>query len=354
MQNNQHKFLIIGLLLLAIITVAGALVVLNQDDNESANAQANTPVAHQDDNGETTEAPFFSGERALDNAEMIMDFGPHVTGSDEILMLGDTIIERLEAANWEVVTVEFEHDAEGVIFPVRNIIAMKGDGPITMLASHYDSRMNADNDPNIDNHTLPVPGANDGASSSAALLEFADVIDEHYELNEQVWLVFFDAEDNGRVPGWNWIEGSRYMANNLEAELGVTPDDFRLMILFDLIGERDPIDADDEALVNGQRFPQEGNSLSNAPEQTAAIWAVAAELGYIDVFVPEPRGSITDDHVPFIERGIPAVDIIDLDYPSWHTIGDTIDKLSAESLGRVGEVVEIYLLRTDVIEEITE
>jgi len=283
-----------------------------------------------------------------------MEFGPHVTGSDEIIMVGDAIIEQLEAANWEVVTVEFDHDAEGIIFPARNIVAMKGDGPITMLASHYDSRMVADNDPNPDNHNLPVPGANDGASSSAALLEFAEVIDEHYVLNEQIWLVFFDAEDNGRVPGWNWIEGSRYMAANLETELDVTPEDFRLMILFDLIGERDPVGVEDEGLVNGQRFPQEGYSITNAPEQTTAIWAIAAELGYEDVFVPQPRGNITDDHVPFIERGIPAVDIIDLDYPSWHTIGDTLDKLSAESLGRVGEVVELYLLQTEVIEAIAE
>jgi hypothetical protein len=350
MLTKQRLFLI-GILLIAIAVVIGVLVVVNDDEDNPVNSQNHTPVAGADNRDAE---PFFSGDRALDNAEMIMDFGPHVTSSDEILMLGDAIIERLEAANWEVVTIEFEHDAEGVIFPARNIIAKKGEGPITMLASHYDSRMVADNDPNPDNRNLPVPGANDGASSTAALLEFADVIDEHYELNEQIWLVFFDAEDNGRVPGWNWIEGSRYMANNLEAELNVTPEDFRLMILFDMIGERDSNGVEDEGLVNGQRFPQEGYSISNAPEQTMAIWAIAAELGYEEVFVPEPRGNITDDHVPFIERGIPAVDIIDLDYPSWHTIADTLDKLSAESLGRVGEVVELYLIQTEVIEAIAE
>ncbi len=352
MQAKQ-KNILIGILLLGLIILAATLILSNNNDNNNAAKAQDDPTPDNTDSV-PTEPPFFSGDRALEYAEMIMEFGPHVTGSEEILLVGDAIIEQLEADNWEVVTVEFEHVAEGVAFPVRNIIAMKGEGPITMLASHYDSRMLADNDPDPENRDLPVPGANDGASSSSALLEFATIIDEHYELNEQIWLVFFDAEDNGRIPGWNWIEGSRYMANNLEAELDVTPEDFRLMILFDLIGERDPEGTDDEGLVNGQRFPQEGYSLSNAPEQTEAIWAIAAEQGYEEIFVPEPRGNITDDHIPFIERGIPAVDIIDLDYPSWHTIGDTLDKLSAVSLGRVGEVVELYLLETEVIKVITE
>lgn len=351
MQAKQ-KNILIGILLLGLIGLTTTLILSNDNNNDAAKAQDDLTPTHTD--SDPTEPPFFSGDRALEYAEMIMEFGPHVTGSEEILLLGDAIIEQLEAHNWEVVTVEFEHVAEGVAFPARNIIAMKGEGPITMLASHYDSRMRADNDPDPANHDLPVPGANDGASSSSALLEFATTIDEHYELNEQIWLVFFDAEDNGRIPGWDWIEGSRYMANNLEAELDVTPEDFRLMILFDLIGERDPEGIEDEGLVNGQRFPQEGYSLVNAPDQTEAIWAIAAELGYEEIFVPEPRGNITDDHVPFIERGIPAVDIIDLDYPSWHTIGDTLDKLSAVSLGRVGEVVELYLLETEVIKVIIE
>ena len=210
----------------------------------------------------------------------------------------------------------------------------------------------ADNDPNADNHRQPVPGANDGASSSAILLEFGDIIDQHYELGEQVWLVFFDAEDNGRIPGWNWIEGSRYMANNLD-EFGVTPDDFRLMILFDLVGEKDLDDYDEDnpqrENAGQQEFPQEGNSASNAPEQTQAIWDIAATLGYEDVFLPWVRGPITDDHVPFLQQGIPAVDIIDLDYPYWHTVDDTLDKLSPTSLERPGQVVEIYLSQVNTI-----
>lgn len=298
--------------------------------------------------------PYFDGERAYAHAEELMEIGgPHVTGSPEILAVGDAIIAELEANGWEVMTQEFIHVAEGVEFPVRNIIAKRGEGPITMLASHYDSRLFADEEPTEDGRMMAVPGANDGISSTSVLLEFSYIIDQHYDIDGQLWLVFFDAEDNGRIPGWDWILGSRYMAENLETDFGVGPDDFNMMILFDLVGEKDLDDYEegDPAAegANQQEFPMEGYSYNNSPEIVEDIWTIAADMGYADTFLQRQRGPITDDHLPFIERGIPAVDIIDLDYPFWHTLGDTIDKLSPQSLERPARVVEVYLTQQSIL-----
>lgn len=344
--------------LLACMVVALAIVLRQADSNEpkSVRAQENTPVA-TDEVGNTP--PFFDGERSLEFVEMQIEFGIRPVGSEALKLTGDAMIETLEAAGWEVVTQEFEHDAQGQIFPVRNIIAKRGEGPITMLAAHYDTRMIADNDPDPLLHGDPVLGANDGGSGAGVLLEMAEMVNDHYEIteNNQVWLVFFDAEDNGRIPGWDWIIGSRYMATHLD-ELGVAPEDFNLMILFDMVGEADTdreyIGFDLGSEKVGQRFYFEGNSTNHAPEQTAAIWQVANELGYAEQFVPQVRYTMIDDHMPFIEQGIPAVDIIDFDYPYWHTTADTLDKLSAVSLDRVGSVVEMYLNQTGVLQVKTD
>lgn len=348
----KQRKLISGILIFMLVVAGIKLLVISGGEHQAAIAQNDETTTPRPPR---TEPPFFDGNRALANAEMVLEFGPRVTGSEAMKQAGDAIIERLETAGWEVVPYEFVHVVDGIEYPVRNIIAKRGEGPITMLGSHYDSRIWSDFDADVNNHQTPTPGANDGGSSTAVLLEFADVINEHYDLNEQVWLVFFDAEDNGRIPGWDWILGSRHMADNLES-LGVTPEDFRLMILFDLVGESDATESENPTGDDGlfftmeQIFPQEGNSLNSAPQQTQEIWNIAAEIGLVDIFVPQAGGPIIDDHLPFIERGIPAVDIIDIDYPFRHTTEDTLDKLSPTSLARAGQVVEIYLARTNVMQ----
>jgi len=132
-----------------------------------------------------------------------------------------------------------------------------------------------------------------------------------------VWLVFFDAEDNGRIEGWDWILGSRAFVEEVE----VSP---RAMVLVDMIG-----DADLNIYLE-----------KNSDEKIRAeIWLTAEELGYGDQFINEEKFSMLDDHTPFLEKGIPAVDIIDFDYPYWHTVSDTTDKVSAESLHAVGDTL---------------
>jgi Zn-dependent M28 family amino/carboxypeptidase len=153
----------------------------------------------------------------------------------------------------------------------------------------------------------------------AVLLELARTLPED---SVPVWLAFFDAEDNGRIQGWDWILGSRAFVDSVSAQP-------QQMILLDMVGDSD------------LRIPMEGQS---DPDLRVSIWATAARLGHNNVFVPELGGAILDDHVPFLEAGIPAVDIIDVDYPYWHTTADTPDKLSSESLQIVGDVLWTWLV----------
>jgi len=153
-------------------------------------------------------------------------------------------------------------------------------------------------------------------------LELARTLDLE-ETPREVWLTFFDMEDNGggAIAGWDWIVGSTYMAENLQ----IMPE---AMVLVDLVGDAD------------QQLYYEGNS---DPALRAMLWEIAADLGYGDAFIAELRYTMIDDHVPFAERGIVAVDIIDFDYPYWHTVEDTADKASAESLERVGRTIAVWL-----------
>jgi glutaminyl-peptide cyclotransferase len=294
------------------------------------NAQTHITTAQE------TPTLYFSGEDAIGYVEMQLSFGLRPVGSPALEQTRQAMIAELEAEGWEIVIQSFEHNAEGTSYEVKNVIAKKGTGKITIIGSHYDSRLLADNDPDANKHTEGVMGANDGASSTATVLELANVIDDNYTLaaDKQIWLVFFDAEDNGHIPGWDWIQGSRYMAEHLD-ELGVTATDIEFMILLDMIGE-----------AEGQEFRLEANSLNSAPAESVALWQYAGMLGYADHFAPIERGPIIDDHLPFIEQNIKAVDIIDLNYPYWHTTQDTIDKISADSLERVGRVVELFLIKS--------
>ncbi len=258
----------------------------------------------------------FEGERAYGDVLAQMAIGPRMTGTPGGVAAGDLIAAELEAAGWTTELQPFEYMAT----PARNVIgrANVGEGPIIILGAHYDTRRVADQD--LERPTDPVPGANDGASGVAVLLELARTLDLD-NVPYEVWLAFFDAEDNGRLDGRDWIAGSRYMADNLT----VAPE---AMILVDMIGDAD------------QQLYLEGNS---DPVLAAKLWTTAANLGYGQHFIPMLRHTMIDDHIPFKNLGIPAVDIIDFDYPYWHTTADTADKVSAASLERVGRTLEAYL-----------
>ncbi len=253
----------------------------------------------------------FDGSRAYEDVKAQVALGSRSPGTQGHLQTQEFIRAELESAGW---LVEYQ-DSERMGHPIRNIIAKRNDAsPQIVLGAHYDTRFVADNDPDLKKRDQPVIGANDGASGVAVLLELARSLPKD---SVPVWLVFFDTEDNGRVAGWDWILGSRAFAE----EIKIQP---RAVVVVDMIGD---------ANLN---IYLERNSDKTI---RAEIWSTAAKLGYADKFINEEKYSMEDDHTPFLEKGIPAVDLIDFDYPYWHTTQDTADKVSAESLGAVGDTL---------------
>lgn len=258
----------------------------------------------------------FDGLRAYEDVKTQVAFGPRIPGSEGHAEIREWMRAELESAGWEVEVQASERLGN----PISNLVAMRSDAnPQIVLGAHYDTRIYADNDPDVANHTKPVPGANDGASGVAVLLELARSLPDDIS---NVVLVFFDAEDNGRIDGWDWILGSREFAENITFR----PE---AVVIVDMIGDAD------------LNIFKERNSDS---ELTDEIWAVADGLGYGAQFIPEYKYSMLDDHTPFLEAGLPAVDIIDFDYPFWHTVQDTPDKVSAESLAAVGQTLWVWIV----------
>ncbi len=259
----------------------------------------------------------FDGQRALADVEAQVAFGPRTPGSSGHAQVQEWMRAELSGAGWE----SRVQSAERLGHPIQNVIAYRGnEAPSIIIGAHYDTRMVADNDPDPAKKLEPVPGANDGASGVAVLLELARVLPEN---TVPVWLVFFDAEDNGRIEGWDWILGSQAFVEELEHR----PE---AAVIVDMIGDAD------------QNIYIERNSN---PALVDEIWGIAAELGFQDSFISTPKYSMTDDHTPFLQAGIPAVDIIDFDYPYWHTTADTVDKVSAESLEAVGRTLQEWITR---------
>lgn len=284
----------------------------------------NTSCSASNETAQTTVVPtkpteqFFNGQRALADIEQQLSFGPRTPGSPGAAEIVSWLETELTLAGWSVDLQLAEQQG----FPIRNVIASRGEGhPWIILGAHYDTRIYADQDTFAEKRTEPVPGANDGASGVAVLLELARVLPADFQ--GQIWLVFFDAEDNGGIQDRDWILGSRAFVNTLPD--GNQPD---MAVIVDMIGDREL-----------EIFLERSSDL----EIAAAIWAQAAELGYLKAFNPLPKYRMIDDHTPFLEAGIPAVLLIDFDYPYWHTTEDTLDKVSASSLQSVGDTLEHWL-----------
>jgi len=296
MNLKSSRRIIIVVLLVAVVAV-GLLAYLRVPEERQA-----TPDE-------------FSGLMALEYAEAQMAFGPRPTGSDVNRKTGDYILDELERQGWQTETQEFTYHET----LVRNIIgkAALGRGPVAIVGAHYDTRMRADRDPI--NPDAPVPGANDGASGVAVLLELAHSLTIN-RLRNELWLAFLDAEDDGGIEGWDWIVGSTYMAEHLT----IIP---QAMILVDMVGDKD------------QQIYMDRNS--DRP-LSIELFQMATNLGCGQRFIPELKYAMIDDHIPFARHGIPAVDMIDFDYPYWHTTADTIDKISPDSLEAVGRTLENF------------
>jgi glutaminyl-peptide cyclotransferase len=264
-------------------------------------------------------AAVFSGRRAMSHARQLMRLGPRIPGSAASAQARDYISDQLRREGWDVDVQQFAYGGVAL----GNVIATRGEGPIVIVGTHYDTRPIADRDP--DDRTVPVPGANDGASGTAVLLELARVLDAEATEGMQVWLAFFDAEDSGDIMNWEWAVGSRTLAQRLVNQPGNRPE---YVIIVDMIG------------AANQTIHYEWSSSLWLQER---LFALAADMGYGDMFVPTYKHHVIADHTPFLQTGVEAVLLIDFDYPYWHTQRDTLDKLSAESLQRVGRLLQAWL-----------
>ncbi len=253
----------------------------------------------------------FDGARAYADVKTQVAFGPRIPGTAAHARTVDWIKSQLEAAGWRV---EIQQ-SQSMGHPVQNIYAYRTDAtPDVLIGAHYDSRIWASRDPDPAKQKQPVPGADDGASGVAVLLELARTLPSN---SVPVSLVFFDAEDNGEIPGWDWLLGSKAFVANMK----VKP---KQMILLDMIGQEN------------LSIPMEGYS---DPTLSNSIGSTAAKLGYGNIFIPHVKYDIEDDQLPFVNAGIPSVDIIDIDYPYWHTTSDLPEHVSERSLQLVGEVL---------------
>jgi hypothetical protein len=258
----------------------------------------------------------FSGDKALAHVQRLVDFGPRPPGSEAIEKSRRYIEDQLRGFGWQVTRQAFTDDTpRGKVEFVNLIARFPGNAaPQFLLSSHYDTKT-------FD--TIKFVGANDGGSSTGLLLELARVIGRHPNLAAKLELVFFDGEEAyDHFSETDGLYGSRYFAKHLGGS-----GQFRGGVLFDMVGDRS-LDV---------TLP------ADSPAQMARdIFAAAEALKLRSYFTYLDREMI-DDHSPLNAIGIPTIDVIDFDYSWWHTAGDTMDKLSAQSLQTVGAVALYYL-----------
>lgn len=273
----------------------------------------------------------FDGQSAFGYVVSQVDLGPRVPGTEAHRKMGDWLdsllrqrADTLMVQSWKHVTVARD------TLPLRNFIARfnpAAEKRILLLA-HWDSRPVSDSPLSRDS-TKPVLGANDGGSGVALLLGVADVL-KRAPPPVGVDLLFVDGEDYGdftKSPA-DVLIGSRYYGAHQPP--GPQP---LYAVLFDLIGDKD------------LQIYQEGNSLVGAPEVVELVWDTAKDLGYGGYFIASPKHTLIDDHLELQKAGIRAIDVVDFDYPAWHTQYDTIDKVSPASLQVVGDVAVALVRR---------
>jgi len=268
------------------------------------------------------ETVLFNGGRAFEDLKRIVAFGPRPSGSPALAETRQYILQQLRRAGLEAEEDKFVAATPAGSLPMSNLIVkLPGTRPqVIIIGGHYETKRFAQ---------FRFVGANDGGSSAALLLEMARVLRQRKN-TFTIWLVFFDGEE--ALVEWSpsdGLYGSRHLAARLTADgrLGRV----RAMILVDMIGD---------ARLNVQR------DLNSTPWLSDLAFDIAQRLGYARFF-SGTASAFQDDHLPFVNAGVPAVDLIDFDYGPggsyWHTPADTVDKCSPASLTIVGRVVMALL-----------
>ncbi len=285
---------------------------------------------------EQSPALAFSGDTAFDWLERQVALGPRVPGTTGNRQLQQLILKTAKDLGFTATTacLEINDPLSGDEIEICNLVVtipavQSGAASVgrLWLGAHFDTRPISDRDPDPTRQGLPVPGANDGASGTAILIHLMELLNKQAPPTE-VNLLFFDGEDSGPAgdPG-GFCLGSRHLAESWQdfgsPLSGPAP---RGLVIVDMVGEA------------GVQIPMEGYSLEYAPDWTALVFERAAMLG-LPGFIPAPGRPVYDDHVPFLAQGIPAVDLIDFEFPQWHTTGDIPAVCSPASLQQVGALL---------------
>jgi hypothetical protein len=271
----------------------------------------------------------FDGAAAFRYVETQVAFGPRVPGTPGhqkmaawLDSLGHATADSVFIQDWVNVTKKGEKLSLHNVMMRFNPAAQDR----ILFLTHWDTRPIAEKSVNPEDRNKPIDGANDGASGVAVLLGMADAL-KKAPPTIGVDLLFVDGEDYGSFEdSTETLLGARYYAKNQAP--GPKP---LFAVLLDMVGDRD------------LQIYQEGNSLLGAPEVVERVWDAAKIAGYSKVFIASPGQTMVDDHLPLQQQGIRAIDVIDFNYGSnnslWHSVDDTVDKLSAQSLQVVGDVM---------------
>jgi len=264
----------------------------------------------------------FSGENAFTHVKRLVDLGPRPAGSAALEKSRAYITEQLKSFGWNVTRQTFSAKTPRGVMTFANLIATfpssdRSVSPPFLLCSHYDTKT-------FD--TISFVGANDGGSSTGLLIEMARVLGMQPTKAAKTELVFFDGEEAfENFTETDGLYGSRYFANELRDSKQVKR--FHGGMLFDMVGDKS---------LTVMLPPESPADLASSLFAAADALKVREHFTYFD-------RDITDDHTPLNTIGIPVIDIIDFDFPAWHTAGDTLDQISAESLRIVGQV-SLYAL----------
>ncbi len=275
------------------------------------------------------------GERAIGRVVHQVEAGPRVPGTPGHRVIREWLAGELQRLGGAIEVQEVSDSSLGRRLELANLIARFGprSGRRVALLAHWDSRPWCDQDPDSARRGDPMPGANDGGSGVAVLLEVAEVM-RRSPPPVGVDLVFLDGEDQGRA---EHAEECSLGARAYAARLGAPGVDARPVaaFLFDMVGDRD-LDIYPE-----QESARRATNLSGLVLDAARATRAAH-------FHPDPRYAVVDDHVPLLDAGLPAVDIIDFDYPAWHTHRDLPDQISAASLAEVASVAVWLVYRSQL------
>jgi len=283
---------------------------------------------------QTQTPPAFDSAKAWSYLTKQVDFGPRKPGTKPHIDCRDYIVDEMKKSCDNVRLQPFQHiwSINQQRLTMWNIIGEQdyATSPVRIaLFAHWDTRPTADQEQDPVRRAKPIPGADDGASGVAVLLELMkEMKGKHPGIG--VMYVMVDGEDLGPGEEEMYLGADYFAANHPDPK----PD---YGILLDMIGG-----------VN-VRIPKEQNSINGAGRLTSLLYAHAAKLGLGETFHDVPGIYVDDDHLPIMRAGIPTIDLIDLTYPQWHTLDDTPEHCSADSLGKVGTLLESWLTSKDAV-----